>query len=59
MSIWPRRPKFAYTVPREELAKFILENPNVQEYLNRYDMESSTYQEKAVGLARFFKWLKV
>jgi hypothetical protein len=31
----------------------------VRDFLNRYEGNGVTFGEKAVGLARFFRWLKV
>ncbi|MCJ7768554.1 hypothetical protein MUP79_09210 [Candidatus Bathyarchaeota archaeon] len=50
--------RFAYTVSGVEVKQFIVD-PVVKEFLNRYEAGGVTYGEKAVGLARFFCWLKV
>jgi len=51
--------RFKYTVRNGEVEKFVAENACVREFLNKYDRDGVTYGEKAVGLARFFCWLKV
>jgi integrase len=38
---------------------FVSANCVVQEFLNQYEKGGVSYGEKAVGLARFFRWLKV
>jgi integrase len=50
--------RFAYTVSGVEVERFTVD-PVVKEFLNRYEEGGVTYGEKAVGLARFFCWLKV
>ncbi|MCJ7559146.1 hypothetical protein MUO79_00830 [Candidatus Bathyarchaeota archaeon] len=50
--------RFAYTVSGVEVERFVLDSV-VKEFLNRYEEGGVTYGEKAVGLARFFCWLKV
>jgi len=50
--------RFAYTVSGVEVERFVLDSV-VKEFLNRYEEGGVTYGEKAVGLARFFCWLKI
>jgi len=50
--------RFAYTVSGVEVERFVLD-PVMKEFLNRYVEGGVTYGEKAVGLARFFRWLHV
>lgn len=50
--------RFRYSVNEAEVERFVLENGCVSEFLNRYDRDGVSYYEKAVGLARFFCWLK-
>ena len=54
-----RIPRFSYSVSEGDVAEFIERNACVRDFLNKYDSDASTYTEKAVGLARFFRWLKV
>lgn len=51
--------RFGYSVSRGELERFVGENACVREFLSRYEWGGQTWLEKAVGLARFFKWLRV
>jgi len=51
--------RFVYSVSRDEVERFIEENVCVREFLNRYEWGGQTWLEKAVGLARFFRWLEV
>lgn len=51
--------KFRYSVSEAEVARFIAENSCVHDFLARYEEDGVTYGEKAVGIARFFRWLKV
>jgi len=41
------------------VAAFVEGNDCVRDFLNRYEENSVTFGEKAVGLARFFRWLRV
>lgn len=54
---WRRR--FGYSVSWSEVAGFVEGNGCVRDFLNRYEENSVTFGEKAVGLARFFRWLRV
>jgi hypothetical protein len=51
--------RFSYSVSEKEVSCFVAGNRCVQEFLNRYEQGGVSYGEKAVGLARFFRWLKV
>lgn len=51
--------RFRYSVSENEVVRFLGENQCVREFLNRYEEGGVTWSEKAVGLARFFRWLKV
>ncbi|MCX8153204.1 MAG: hypothetical protein N3E52_02070 [Candidatus Bathyarchaeota archaeon] len=51
--------RFRYAVSLEEAARFAEENECVAEFLARYQRGGLTWIEKAVGLARFFRWLRV
>jgi integrase len=53
------RARFRYSVSRVEVDDFIKSNACVRDFLNRYEGNGVSYGEKAVGLARFFRWLKV
>jgi integrase len=46
-------------VSEADVAEFVEGNACVRDFLNRYDDDGTTYVEKAVGLARFFRWLQV
>ena len=50
--------RFAYSVSGVEVARFAQDSV-VREFLNRYEEGGITYQEKAIGLARFFCWLRI
>ncbi|MCJ7767082.1 hypothetical protein MUP79_01645, partial [Candidatus Bathyarchaeota archaeon] len=50
--------RFRYSVSESEVSRFLEENQCVREFLNRYEEGEVTWREKAVGLARFFRWLK-
>ena len=54
-----KRGKFKYSVSEAEVSSFIEANACVREFLNRYEENGVTYTEKAFGLVRFFRWLKV
>jgi integrase len=54
---WRRR--FSYSVSNGEVAEFVEGNACVRDFLNRYEGNGASYVEKAVGLARFFRWLRV
>ena len=54
-----RIPRFSYSVSEGDVAEFIERNACARDFLNKYDSDASTYAEKAVGLTRFFRWLKV
>lgn len=41
------------------MAAFVEGNACVRDFLNRYEENSVTFGEKAVGLARFFRWLQI
>lgn len=51
--------RFRYSVSEVNVHEFVRENACVGEFLNRYEKDGVTYYEKAVGLARFFRWLRV
>ena len=51
--------RFRYSVSEGEVARFVGANQCVGEFLNRYERDGVSYGEKAVGLARFFQWLKI
>jgi integrase len=51
--------RFRYSVSENEVSRFLEKNQCVREFLNRYEEGGITWSEKAVGLARFFQWLKV
>lgn len=51
--------RFAYSVSLGDTERFVRENECVREFLARYDWGGQTWLEKAVGLARFFRWLRV
>ena len=53
-----RKHKYRYSVTEKEVEEFIAANHSIREFLNKFPAKSS-YEEKAVGLARFFKWLRV
>jgi integrase len=51
--------KFDYGVTQELVAEFVQANACVRDFLNKYDEASATFRAKAMGLTRFFRWLKV
>ena len=51
--------RFGYSVSMGEVECFVLESECVGEFLRRYDFKGVSWWEKAVGLCRFFRWLKV
>jgi len=51
--------RFRYSVSMGEVVGFVEGNVCVREFLGRYEEGGVTWWEKAVGLARFFKWLRV
>lgn len=51
--------RFRYSVSEADVRGFVEGDPVVREFLNRYVEGGVTYGEKAVGLARFFRWLHV
>jgi len=51
--------RFGYSVSLADVERFVLENECVREFLSKYAVNGKTWLEKAVGLARFFKWLRV
>lgn len=51
--------RFAYSVSLDEAEAFVRENGCVRDFLAKYCWGDQTWLEKAAGLARFFKWLKV
>ena len=53
-----REHKFKYSVTKQEVNEFIAANDCIREFLNKFQAPVSR-EEKAVGLARFFKWLRV
>jgi integrase len=54
---WIRKSRFTYSVSAVDAQAFADANNCVSDFLARYDRNSSTYTEKSVGLARFFRWL--
>ncbi len=54
-----RQYKYAYSVSAGEVIEIITKNECARDFLNQYEADSVTYGEKAVGIARFFKWLQV
>jgi hypothetical protein len=52
------RHKWSYSVSESEVQEFIDKNVAISEFLNKFDSEV-THTERAIGLARFFKWLRV
>ena len=58
MEVMRRQPRFKYSVSEAEVEEFVDSNACARKFLNRYDKNVKTYEEKAVGLARFFRWLK-
>jgi hypothetical protein len=51
------RGRFTYSVSGADVDEFVRGSSCVRDFLNQY--EGVSYDEKAVGLARFFRWLKV
>ncbi|MCW4048074.1 MAG: hypothetical protein NWE99_11040 [Candidatus Bathyarchaeota archaeon] len=51
--------RFRYAVSLMDAERFALEHECVAEFLARYPRGGQTWLEKAVGLARFFRWLEV
>jgi len=51
--------RFGYSVSLGEVERFVLENECVRDFLSRYEWGGFSWLEKAVGLCRFFKWLRV
>ena len=51
--------RFRYSVSEAEVTRFVAKNHCVTEFLGRYEKDGLSYGEKAIGLARFFCWLKV
>lgn len=51
--------RFGYSVSLADVERFVGENECVREFLSKYAVDGKTWLEKAVGLARFFKWLRV
>ena len=50
--------RFSYSVSAADVERFIAENECVREFLSKY-VAGGTRMEKAVGLCRFFRWLRV
>lgn len=51
-----------YSVDKNEIERFVVENEMARSFLNRYDRgtdQSSSYEKHAHILCRFFKWLRV
>jgi hypothetical protein len=42
-----------------EFSNFVKKYPAVRHFLNKYDADGITFFEKATGLCKFFRWLKV
>ena len=59
LGIAVRLRRFRYSVSEDEAARFVADNRCISEFLNIYEPEGVTFGEKAMGLARFFRWLKV
>ena len=56
---WRRGFRYRYSVGEADVSRFIEENECVRDFLNKFEENSVTLGEKAVGLARFFRWLQV
>jgi integrase len=54
-----KRRHFSYSVSESEAVTFAEDNSCIREFLNMYDLGGVSFGEKAIGLARFFSWLKV
>jgi integrase len=54
-----RRRHFQYSVSESEAAEFVADNRCIREFLNMYEPGGVSFGEKAIGLAMFFRWLKV
>ena len=54
-----RARRFSYSISEGEVVGFVESNQCVREFLNKYEKDGISYWEKAVGLARFFRWLDV
>jgi hypothetical protein len=54
-----RRSHFRYNVSEPEAVRFAEDNSCIREFLNMYEAGGVSFGEKAIGLARFFRWLKV
>ena len=51
--------RFGYSVSLADVERFVEGSECVREFLSRYEWGGQTWLEKAVGLARFFRWLEV
>jgi len=51
--------RFEYGLSQKQVDNFIEKNASIREFLNQYQANRSTYTKHAVGLCRFFSWLKV
>jgi hypothetical protein len=58
MEVMHWQPRFKYSVSEAEVEKFVDSNACARKFLNRHDRNVKTYEEKATGLARLFRWLK-
>lgn len=56
---WRRGFRYRYSVGEADVSRFIEENECVRDFLRKFEENSVTLSEKAVGLARFFRWLRV
>lgn len=56
---WRRGFRYRYSVGEADVSRFIEENECVRDFLNKFEENSVTLTEKAIGLARFFRWLQV
>jgi integrase len=51
--------RLPYSCSLSEITAFVDANKCVQHFLNQYEKGGVTYFEKSVGLAKFFRWLKI
>ena len=51
--------RFEYGLSQKQVDDFIEKNASIREFLNQYKANESTYTKHAVGLCRFFSWLKM
>lgn len=53
------RKHYTYGITRPEVETAVATDSLLSDFLNQYNKETSTYWQKAEGLVRFFKWLKI